>query len=129
MITKNQIQFLLGNIENERVERTVSTKDTDKFAKTICAFANYQTNAPAKFCEYSEEELDANRNGLAVFKFDDITTFKVTVMNADLDAVKAMKNGAENEDQNIDKQENEKTVTDENRDTGAEKWCRKSNNT
>ena len=40
MITKKQIQILLGNIENERVERTVSTKDTDKFAKAICAFAN-----------------------------------------------------------------------------------------
>ena len=40
MITKEQIQILLGDIENERVERTVSTKDTDKFAKVICAFAN-----------------------------------------------------------------------------------------
>ena len=31
---------MLGNIENERIERTVSTKDTDKFAKAVCAFAN-----------------------------------------------------------------------------------------
>jgi hypothetical protein len=40
MIAKNQIRFLLGNIENERVGRTISTKDTDKFTKAICAFAN-----------------------------------------------------------------------------------------
>ena len=40
MITKDQIKELLGDIENERVERTISTKDTDKFAKAVCAFAN-----------------------------------------------------------------------------------------
>jgi ATP-dependent DNA helicase RecG len=40
MITKGQIRFLLNDIENERVERTISTRDTDRFAKTICAFAN-----------------------------------------------------------------------------------------
>ena len=40
MITKNEIRELLNNIENERVERTVSTNDTAKFAKAICAFAN-----------------------------------------------------------------------------------------
>ena len=40
MITKEQIQFLLSDIENERIERTISTKDTDKFAKAVCAFAN-----------------------------------------------------------------------------------------
>jgi len=40
MISKEEIKILLGDIENERVERTTSTKDTDKFAKAICAFAN-----------------------------------------------------------------------------------------
>jgi ATP-dependent DNA helicase RecG len=44
MITKDQISFLLGDIENERVERTISTKDTDKFAKAVCAFANDLSN-------------------------------------------------------------------------------------
>ena len=34
--------------------------------------------------ETVQEELKANKNGMAVFKFDDITTFKVTVMSADL---------------------------------------------
>ena len=40
MITKEEIKILLADIENERVERTTSTNDTDKFAKAVCAFAN-----------------------------------------------------------------------------------------
>lgn len=40
MISKDEIKVLLKDIENERVERTISTKDTDKFAKAICAYAN-----------------------------------------------------------------------------------------
>ncbi|WP_418893410.1 RNA-binding domain-containing protein [Limibacterium fermenti] len=40
MITKDEIKALLKDIENERVERTISTKDTDKFARAVCAFAN-----------------------------------------------------------------------------------------
>jgi ATP-dependent DNA helicase RecG len=34
------IEGLLGDLESDRVERTVSTTDTDKFAQAICAFAN-----------------------------------------------------------------------------------------
>ena len=44
MISKEEIKALLEDIENERVERTISTKDTDKFAKAVCAFANDITN-------------------------------------------------------------------------------------
>ena len=40
MISEENIRVLLADIENERVERTTSTKDTDKFAKAVCAFAN-----------------------------------------------------------------------------------------
>jgi ATP-dependent DNA helicase RecG len=40
MITPDRIKELLTDIENERVERTTSTKDTDKFSKAVCAFAN-----------------------------------------------------------------------------------------
>jgi polygalacturonase len=42
-----------------------------------------------------QEELEANNNGLAIFNFSDITTFKVTIMNADDEAVKAIESGAE----------------------------------
>ena len=39
-ITAEKIQSLLADLENDCVERTISTTDTDKFAKAICAFAN-----------------------------------------------------------------------------------------
>lgn len=40
MITNKELRALLSEIENDRVERTISTKDTDKFGEAICAFAN-----------------------------------------------------------------------------------------
>lgn len=40
MLTEQEIKELLNDIENERVERTISTTNTDKFAQAICAFAN-----------------------------------------------------------------------------------------
>ena len=122
--------------------RTISTKDTDKFAKAICAFANDLSNKKlpgylligvcddgslnglkatdellrnlaglrsdgniqpkpnetdyhnpviavamktlgcvnqfGRGIEMVQEELEANKNGLPKFKFDDITTFKVS---------------------------------------------------
>lgn len=40
MLTSIEIRKLLQDIENERVERTISTTNTDKFAQAVCAFAN-----------------------------------------------------------------------------------------
>ena len=34
------IRALLNDIESDRVERTISTTNTDKFGHAICAFAN-----------------------------------------------------------------------------------------
>ena len=39
-MTKDEIRALLNDIESDRVERTVSTTNTDKFGQAICAFAN-----------------------------------------------------------------------------------------
>ncbi len=39
-ITVDNIRKLLGKLESDCVERTISTKDTDKFGQAICAFAN-----------------------------------------------------------------------------------------
>lgn len=44
MLTKEQVQELLADLESDRVERTISTKNTDKFAQAICAFANDYPN-------------------------------------------------------------------------------------
>ena len=40
MIPTTEIRALLNDIENDRVERTISTTNTDKFGQAICAFAN-----------------------------------------------------------------------------------------
>ena len=39
-LTKDEIRSLLGDIENERVERTLSTDNTKKMSEAICSFAN-----------------------------------------------------------------------------------------
>ncbi len=40
MLTDQELQTLMADLESDRVERTVSTSDTDKFAEAICAFSN-----------------------------------------------------------------------------------------
>jgi ATP-dependent DNA helicase RecG len=40
MINIDELKILLGSIENYRVERTISTTNTDKFSQAICAFSN-----------------------------------------------------------------------------------------
>lgn len=40
MLTPEQLQLLLADLESDRIEHTTSTNNTDKFAQAICAFAN-----------------------------------------------------------------------------------------
>ncbi len=40
MLTEAQLIELLSDLESDRVERTISVSDTDKFCQAICAFAN-----------------------------------------------------------------------------------------
>ena len=40
MLKHDQLSALLTDLELDRVERTISTRDTDKFGEAICAFAN-----------------------------------------------------------------------------------------
>lgn len=44
MLTREELQTLLGDLEADRVERTTSTGNTDKFAQAVCAFANDYPN-------------------------------------------------------------------------------------
>ena len=39
-MTIDEIRALLNDLESDRVERTISTTNTDKFGQVICAFAN-----------------------------------------------------------------------------------------
>ena len=40
MMTTEQLRSLMADTESDRVERTTSTKNTDKFGEAVCAFAN-----------------------------------------------------------------------------------------
>lgn len=40
MATVNNIRMMLDDLESDRVERTISTTNTDKFGQAICAFSN-----------------------------------------------------------------------------------------
>ena len=40
MLSTEQLQTLMTDLESDRAERTASTKNTDKFGEAICAFAN-----------------------------------------------------------------------------------------
>ena len=40
MLSEEQLLELMGDLESDRIERTVSTGKTDKFAEAICAFSN-----------------------------------------------------------------------------------------
>lgn len=40
MITQEQLQRMMADLESDRIERTESTSNTDKFSQAICAFAN-----------------------------------------------------------------------------------------
>jgi ATP-dependent DNA helicase RecG len=44
VLTQEELQTLLADLESDRVERTVSTNDTDKFGRAVCAFANDMPN-------------------------------------------------------------------------------------
>ena len=40
MISQEELLTLLSDVESDRVERTISTANTEKFSEAICAFAN-----------------------------------------------------------------------------------------
>lgn len=62
-LTKDEIKSLLGDIENERVERTLSTDNTKKMSEAICSFANdiRNTKKPGYFMTGADD--DGNLDG------------------------------------------------------------------
>lgn len=43
-LSKKSVTNLLKNLESDRIERTISTNNTDKFSEAICAFSNDYPN-------------------------------------------------------------------------------------
>ena len=62
-LTKDEIRSLLSDIENERVERTLSTDNTKKMSEAICSFANdiRNTKKPGYFLIGADD--DGNLDG------------------------------------------------------------------
>ena len=50
MLTIDQLKALMADFESDRVERTISTKNTDKFGEAVCAFANDLPNRRQPGC-------------------------------------------------------------------------------
>ena len=44
MLTEHELNKLILDTESDRIERTISTNNTDKFSQAICAFANDMPN-------------------------------------------------------------------------------------
>lgn len=66
MLTETEVKKLLNDIENERVERTISTTNTDKFAQAVCAFANDIRNSDLPGFLFIGANDDGTLSGLTV---------------------------------------------------------------
>lgn len=67
MLTEADFFTLMADLESFRVERTISTTDTDKFREAICSFANDMPNSGLPgFLLIGVNEKNGQPNGLAV---------------------------------------------------------------
>lgn len=80
MIKKEEIPALLKSTETYRVERTISTKNMDKFCEAICAFANDLPDSKKKGVLI----IGANDNGtLSGLRVDDDLLKKISGIRSD----------------------------------------------
>lgn len=80
MITRNELQELLHSTETYRVERTISTGDTDKFQEAICAFSNDLPNSRKNGYLIIGAHDDGTLSGL---KVDDALMKKIAAIRSD----------------------------------------------
>lgn len=66
MLTSEQLRTLMADLESDRVERTTSTKNTDKFGEAVCAFANDFPNHRQPGCLLVGIDNDGKACGLRV---------------------------------------------------------------
>jgi ATP-dependent DNA helicase RecG len=66
MITAQELEKLLVGPETDRVEKTVSTTDPNKFGEAICAFSNDIADNQAPGYLIIGVEGNGSRNGLKV---------------------------------------------------------------
>ena len=66
MISQQEIQSLLNDLESDRIERTISTADSNKFGEAICAFSNDLEGHSLPGYLILGAKDDGSRNGLSV---------------------------------------------------------------
>ena len=64
MLLQEQVLALLSDLESEKVERTISTSNTDKFCEVICAFSNDIGNSRSNGYLFIGAKDDGNPSGL-----------------------------------------------------------------
>ena len=77
-MTIDEIRALLNDLESDRVERTISTTNTDKFGQAICAFANDLPDHRLPGYLF----LGVNDDGEAIYYFSYQTAVMVTEMKS-----------------------------------------------
>ncbi|MDR3201332.1 MAG: putative DNA binding domain-containing protein, partial [Spirochaetales bacterium] len=67
MLTQEELEKLIADLESDRVERTISTDNTDKFSQAVCAFANdYPNHRQPGYLLIGVEDKTGNLSGLNV---------------------------------------------------------------
>ena len=66
MITEDDLDKLLSDLESDRVEKTISETDKDKFGEAICSFSNDIANHQAPGYLVVGAKDDGSRSGLVV---------------------------------------------------------------
>ena len=66
MLSQEQLQIMLSDLESDHVERTTSLTNTDKFGQAICAFANDFSNHRQPSYLIVGASDDGRPSGLAV---------------------------------------------------------------
>ncbi len=64
MLTAQQILHYLSDIESDRIERTISVSNTDKFCEAICAFSNDMRNSGSAAYLFIGAKDDGTLSGL-----------------------------------------------------------------
>jgi ATP-dependent DNA helicase RecG len=67
MLTQEELKKLIADLESDRVERTTSINNTDKFSQAVCAFANdYPNHRQPGYLLIGIEDKTGNLSGLNV---------------------------------------------------------------
>jgi ATP-dependent DNA helicase RecG len=67
MVTREELEKLIADLESDRVERTISLDNTDKFSQAVCAFANdYPNHQQPGYLLIGVEDKTGSLSGLKV---------------------------------------------------------------